>query len=243
MPVEARDARARRRARRAAGRSRGRRSASATSASSVPTSRKPRGARAASPRFVPRTPRSRRGRRAQRVADRRAHLARMQQADDHRTSASTKAKNATRDDAVHREERRVEPAQVARAGRASARRGAAPPTISDADPVEAADVQPEPGGDEQHDRRQVQRRARRRTRRARRSASPRSAVPARGRRRRRRARRRGRSPATQAATAAPSAHACHGSSPLIAAQAPTGASPSTAPSQRWQSHVNRFRYG
>ena len=45
------------------------------------------------------------------------------------------------------------------------------------------------------------------------------------------------------ATAAPSAHACHGRSPVIATQAPTGASPSTAPSQRWQSQVNRFRYG
>ena len=32
---------------------------------------------------------------AERVAERRAHLARMQQPDDHRTSASTKAKNAS----------------------------------------------------------------------------------------------------------------------------------------------------
>ena len=34
-----------------------------------------------------------------------------------------------------------------------------------------------------------------------------------------------------------------GSSFVIAAQAPSGASPSTAPSQKWQSQVARFRYG
>ena len=33
------------------------------------------------------------------------------------------------------------------------------------------------------------------------------------------------------------------SEPVSAIQAPTGASPSAAPSQTWQSHVNRFRYG
>ena len=41
----------------------------------------------------------------------------------------------------------------------------------------------------------------------------------------------------------PSAQASHGSRPVIATHAPIGASPSTAPSQMWLSHVNRFRYG
>ena len=79
----------------------------------VPASRNVAGARArrvtaprGRPDHVARSHRS--------TADRRAHLAGMEQADDHKTSASTKTKNATRDDAVHREERRVEPAQVAR---------------------------------------------------------------------------------------------------------------------------------
>ncbi len=48
---------------------------------------------------------------------------------------------------------------------------------------------------------------------------------------------------TQVATPAPRAQACHGRSPLIAAQAPTGARPSIAPSQKWHSQVKRFRYG
>ena len=44
-------------------------------------------------------------------------------------------------------------------------------------------------------------------------------------------------------TAAPIAHASHGAVPVTASQAPTGASPRHAPSQTWQSHVIRFRYG
>ena len=39
-------------------------------------------------------------------------------------------------------------------------------------------------------------------------------------------------PATQRQTAPPSIHACHGSSPVTAIHAPTGASPSDAPSHR-----------
>ena len=50
-------------------------------------------------------------------------------------------------------------------------------------------------------------------------------------------------PATQTATAAPGSHASSGMSFVIAAQAPTGASPSTAPSQKCESQVARFRYG
>ena len=125
-------------------------------------------------------------------ADRRPHLARMQQPDDHRTSASTNTKNATRDDAVHREERRVEPAQVARPDeRVLVEEQAA--DRDDAEPVEDADVQPEPGGDEQRERRQVQR-ARAGERAALAEARrPRVQALRRGRRRRRRARRRGRS--------------------------------------------------
>ena len=147
-----------------------------------------------------------------------------------------------RDHAVHREERRVEPAQVARpdervlvdeqAARRTPRRASS-----------GSRREPEPGGDEEARSSPGGGRARPRTRRARRSASPRSAAPARGRPRRRTASRRGRSPRPRSRRAAPSAHACHGRSPLIAAQAPTGARPSTAPSQKWQSHVKRFRYG
>ena len=103
-----------------------------------------------------------------------------------------------------------------------------------AEPVEDADVEPEPSGGEQRDRRDVEH-ARAAEHAAHAEARrPRVQALRAGRPRRRRASRRGRSPAIQSATAAPSTHACHGSSPVIATQAPTGASPSTAPSQRWR---------
>ena len=80
----------------------------------------------------------------------------MEQPDDHKTSASTNTKKATRDDAVHREERRVEPAEVARPDeRVLVEEQAA--DRGDAEPVEDADVQPDARSDEQCERRQVQR--------------------------------------------------------------------------------------
>ena len=89
------------------------------------------------------------------LPDRRAHLARMQQPDDHRTSASTKTKNATE----------MTPFIVKNA--ASSRRRSSGPDervlvdeqrghARDAEPVERADVEAEPRGHEQHDRHQVQ---------------------------------------------------------------------------------------
>ena len=39
------------------------------------------------------------------------------------------------------------------------------------------------------------------------------------------------------------AHASQGAVPVTASHAPTGASPRHRPSQMWQSHVTRFRYG
>ena len=67
--------------------------------------------------------------------------------------------------------------------------------------------------------------------------------PCAGRRRDRRARRGCRSPRPRPRRRRRAARPPSGSSFVIAAQAPTGASPSTAPSQKCESQVTRFRYG
>ena len=100
----------------------------------------------------------------------------------------------------------------------------------DAEPVRDADLEPEPGDASSAT---VPRWCSARAdeaRRARRTAPPTSAAPAPGRARGRRASRRGRSRPPRARPRRRAPTPATGSSPVTAAQAPTGASPSEAPS-------------
>ena len=147
------------------------------------------------------------------------------------------------DHAVHREERRVEAAQVARADErvlVGEQRG----DDRDAEPVEDADVESE------HRRRrgsqtveQVQHPRAAEDAALAPARRPRVQALRRGRSRRRRASRRGRTrrPSTRRRRRAPRPARAgrRGSRPTP----PIGASPSTAPSHRWASHVTRLRYG
>ena len=157
--------RARRRAPRAADRSRGTVSASTSErARASPTSRKP-AARRESRRFVPRRPRARRPVRTQQAPTAAPISPGWSSPTITGRRPSTKAKNATRDDAVHREERGIEPAQVARADeRVLVEEQAADDRGRRASRGRRG--QAEPGRDEQDDRRAGATSGRRRTRRA-----------------------------------------------------------------------------
>ena len=161
-------------------------------------------------------------------------------ADHDSASASTNTKNDDADDAVHREERGVEAAQVARRdervldGEQDGDDAATPsqyhtpsdrPTPTSASNTTVRRVQqaraPEDAADAEARRHRMEPLATVDVHVEQRVEEVEAGDPA--------------------ATAPPSSHASSGSVPVIATHAPIGASPSTAPSQRWQSHVHALQ--